>query len=499
MQFFLRHRSLLIVFLVLVVGASVYAFTQRETVPDWVTGTITKGDVRELISVSGVLEASSKASLTFPVSGTVRDIFVTEGEVVMKDHILATLEQGELQADRRDAEAALMIAQADRTELISGPRAEERDVTASAVTIARANLAHTQTEEAQKVENAYRALLSSDLEARPLNPETSATPPEISGTYRCSDEGIYTITTFRSGSQSGYSYKVNGLEEGTYSAFTDAPGALGSCGLFIQFTEGDSYGNKTFEIEIPNRQSASYATLLNTYLLAQRSETNAVAAARESLTQAEREATLANALPREEEQSRADAKILQASARLAVIDARIRERTLIAPFAGLISNIDLTQGEVSTGKSLTLVASDLYELTVRIPEIDITRIGVGQEARVAFDARPLETIETTIGFISPTATEIDGVAYFEAKLRFTNPPQWFRSGLNADVDIIAEEVSDRLRVPERFVVTEGDATYLLSPQGAVTQKEKVEVTFRGNDGFAAIAGDWNEGDVIVAP
>lgn len=499
MQFFFRHRTFVIVFAVLAIGASVYFLTKEEAAPTWVTGTVEVGDVRELVSVSGVIEAEGEATLSFPTTGIVREILVTEGAMVTEGQILATLEQDELAAERQDAYAALLIAQADLDELQSGPRSEERDVTDAAVAIARADYERAVSEEAKKVANAYRTLLSDDLEALPVDANTEAVAPTISGTYTCSTEGTYIIRTFRSGSQSGYSFQLGGLEGGTSIAYTEAPGLLGTCGLRIQFVPDEAYGDKLWEVQVPNTRGSSYTTNLNAYQLAREQETNTVASLKQALDKALLEATLENALPREEALTRANAAVIQAQSRLAQIDARIKDRTLRAPFTGVVSNIELTRGEVAGSDAVTIVASDVFELTVRIPEIDITRVKEGQIADVEFDARPGEVVRASIRFISSVAAEIDGVAYFEAKLRFDAPPEWMRSGLNADVDIIVDERQGVLKIPRRYLVTDGDARYVLYPDGTETRREKVDVTFTGNDGFVAVSGNVREGDTIVAP
>jgi HlyD family secretion protein len=470
----------------------------REEVPEWITGTVTKGVVQEVVSVSGTITAKSESDLSFPTNGIVREILVKEGDFVTKGQILATLEQSELLADRQDAYAALRIAQADTSELITGPRDEERDVTTAAVAIAKEDLERTKTEEARKVENAYRTLLSEDLEALPLNRNTTATPPTISGTYTC-EAGTYTLEMFRSGAQSGFSYRLDGIDKGTYPAYIETPAPFGTCGLSIQFGAGTSYGNVTWEITIPNTRGDSYTTNLNTYTLALQQEQNAVAAAEQAYIKATREQTLENAQPRDEALTRAHAMIAQAEARLAAIDARISNRTLTAPFDGIISDIPVTVGEISTDNVMTIVASNVFVLKVRVPEIDITKIKVNQPAITRFDARPEETVGATVGYVSEAATEIDGVAYFEAELTFENPPEWFRSGLNADVNIIVDERTDVLRVPKRFLVSNGDTHHLLYPNDTTTRTQPVEVLFTGNDGYIAITGDVREGDTIIAP
>jgi len=499
MQFFLRHRTLIIVAFVLVAGLSLYLLTKEDAAPDWVTGTVEKGAVRELVSVSGIIESEGEATLSFPVSGIVSDVLVAEGATVTEGQILATLEQDELVAERQDAYAALLIAQADKDELESGPRTEARDITKATVEIARADLERTVSEEAKKVANAYRTLLSDDLEALPLDANVEDVPPTISGTYTCAKEGVYTMEVFRSGSQSGYAYRIDGLETGTSIAFTESPQALGTCGLSIQFAPDEQYGNKTWEIRVPNTRASSYTTNLNAYLLAKEQEANQVAARTQALDKALREQTLENALPRSEALVRARAAVIQAESRLAQIDARIKDRTLRAPFDATVSNIELTRGEVPQANAMTVVAADIFELTVRIPEIDITRVHIGQRADMVFDARPSELVTGAVSFIASVATEIDGVAYFEAKLRFDATPAWMRSGLNADVDIIVNEVTDVTKVGKRFLETLDTGTYVLYPAGTVTRKEKVDVTFTGNDGFVAITGNVHAGDTIVAP
>lgn len=466
--------------------------------PEGVTATVTMGPILSIVSVSGIVEAENTAGLAFPVTGTLAAVSVREGDRVEVGQILATLEQAQLQAERNDAQGALIAAEADRDELIYGPRDEERDVTSTTVAIAEEDLKRTIALEAKNVENARRTLLSTGLEALPVNKQTSDAPPAISGTYTC-DEGTYTLSVYKSGAYSGHSYRLSGLESGTYPAYTDAPAPLGDCGLFIQFDADEIYANQDWTVEIPNKRSAQYAANLNAYKLALQQEANNVGAKEQALKLVLEEQTLENASPREEALRKANAAVMQASARLEAVNARIADRTLRAPFAGTVNNVDVVKGEsVTTLPIITIVADDMFELTARIPEIDITKLAVGQRVEVIFDARSSEVIDSSILFISPLAREIDGVAYFDAKIRFDEPPEWLRGGLNADVDIIVDEKENVLRIPKRFVQGEEGAHYVLTPQGNRTATTAVEIGFVGNDGFVEVIG-LDEGDTIIAP
>ncbi len=497
--FSMRRVVLFCVFLCVFCAGGYALYLKQHEVPTWVTETVTRGPVEHVIAVSGTVAAENTASLAFPMGGIVSDVSVHEGDIVTEGQTLATLEQAELQAERRDAVSALRIAEADRDELIAGPRTEARDVTHITTEIAEDALARTITDAERKIENARRTLYSDALEALPTEKNTQRTPPTVSGTYVCAEGGTYTLHLYPSSARSGYSYRLSGIESGTFTAYTGSPASLGTCGLSLQFAEDEVYGQSEWVISIPNTRSATYVTNLNAYTLAQTQGISDISAATHAAEAARQEGVLDNATPRAEEITRADAKVAQAAARLAQIDARIADRTLRAPFAGVINNIEAIKGEtVTTLPIITVVASSTFEITVRVPEIDITKVRLGQDAHVIFDAQTNETVPATIAFISPLATMIDGVAYFEATLTFSNPPEWLRGGMNADVDIIVDRKEDVLRLPKRFVAYDNDIAHVLIPTSNTTTPKTISVGFVGNDGYVEIIG-LSEGDTIVAP
>lgn len=502
MRIILHSSSLYIFGAVVLIGIALVLLisTLRGGDIELVTTVAETGTVLEVVAVSGVVEAQNVAELAFPTTGVVTELFIDEGSTVAKGDVLATLASAQLIADRLDAVAARQKAEADKAELLAGPRSEERSVTSNTIANAERTVAQVEREQNEKVANARKVLLSSSLEARSVQAGEDATPPSITGTYACDSEGTYVLDVYSSGAASGYSYTLSGLGQGTYSAYTDAPDSFGSCGLFITFTDGESYVNSEWVIEIPNKNSALYQTNRNAYNLALQQRANAIEAAEDALALAREEATLANAPPRGEELVRANANILQAQARIDSIDAQMRDRSIIAPFDGIVTDVTILAGETAgSAPVITLLAKDAFELTARIPEIDITKIAEGQTARVLFDANAGEEIEGVVSFISPLAVEIDGVAYFEATITFPDVPTWIRSGLNADIDIVVAEVDDVVRVPKRFVTmidTEKGEVLVLQNEKPTTQK--VDIRFIGNDGFVAV-DNLEAGTVIVAP
>jgi multidrug efflux pump subunit AcrA (membrane-fusion protein) len=484
------------------IGAAVFLLIQvlYPEAPTWTTTTVELGTVRELVSVSGFVEADRVAEIAFPSNGTVTGVLVTEGSRVEAGDILATLADAELVAERTQAASVLTAADAKYRQLVAGPRVETMTVANTSLANAKANLERVTTEENRKVDNARTALLSTGLTAVTTDPEEESAAPTISGTYQCEAEGVYTLSIYNSNAKSGYSYNYTGLESGTGLVSTDQPTPLGTCGLYLIFASGDRYSNSEWTIEVPNTRGSSYTTLNNAYVLARTQAENAIAAAKNSLELVSSETSLTTAPARSEEVVSARAAVTEAQARVAAIDARLKDRSIVAPFAGTVTEVTITAGESAPATPvLTLLADDTFSLKARIPEIDITKIAIGQSVQAVFDAKSEETLAGTISYISPIAKQIDGVAYFEILIPLTTTPAWLRAGLNADIDITIESKEDVLRLPKRFVTTLEDGTKtVLTPDKNTTATTTIEVLFSGNDGFVEVKG-IPAGTTVVAP
>lgn len=474
--------------------------TLNPKTPDWITATVERGDVSEVVSVSGFIEAKNTAELAFPTVGKVTEVFVTEGDTVNAGEVLATLASNILVAERNDASAQLRIAQAQYDTLLSGETTFVRAIAETNLNNAEQKLTRTVSEEKEKVSNAFKTLLSSGITALAKNANEDATPPMLSGSYICLDEGTYTLTVYASNAYSGISYRLAGLETATAQATTNQPSPLGACGLYITFTDGDSYHNSAWTIDIPNKQNPDYITNANAYALALESQANAVFEVEDARQLVAEQTAEINANPRNEEIVAAQGEIDKAKARIVQIDAQIDDRSVVAPFDGTVTDVSILRGETSpTTPVITIISFDAFELKARIPEIDITRIAVGQKTTTIFDAEDDETFNGEITYLSPLATLIDGVAYFEATITLQNVPTWIRSGLNADVDVRIKTKENVIRIPKRFLMSETDGSSSVYIQdGNKKATSSVEVITVGNEGYTEVSG-LREGQIVVAP
>ncbi len=460
------------------------------TKPATTLGIVTKvtiDTVSRTTKVSGHVEAEESAILSFPRSGTIREILVSEGEEVTEDEIIASLVDDTLIAEYNAALHNLEFLKLTKEDLSSTPRKEARDETAANVAIAEENLKNTKDEHTILVKAAYRSLLNTDLAAEPVNLKNGDTPPIITGNYFCAEEGEYILSVYRSASPIGHSYNLSGLEEGIFTAWSDTPSSLGSCGLQIQFDENETYMSSNWVVSIPNTKGATYVTYYNAYQQALENETNAVKTAELALDLAKKTQIHNNADPTPLSLAQADSKINEAKALLDNLNAQLVNFTVKAPFAGTITDIDMKIGEVAdVTKTISLIGDHSYILKAEIPEADIRSIAISTPAIIEFDAAADEIYPGTIEFISPLSTKTNGASYYEARIDLATKPTWIREGLNADILLTTTKKTNVPVLPKHFIKFENANAYILTPTDNGTKKQKIKTGLIGTNGHVEV-------------
>ena len=499
----LNKKSIISVGLVLALGVGFFTLIQSQDSRNGnnrVTFLAKTGLVERSIGLSGTLETNANAQLSFLQPGTVTDILVREGDIVQQGQPLIIIDSRNNQNALREARAQLQEAIASQQDLLLGVGDEVVAFTTTAVENAQNQLAQTISLQEQNVRIARQNLLSSNLEMISTDTETIASPAQVLGTYRCEDEGIYELSVFRSGSDSGFSVRYSGLESGVSVISFTQPVELGSCGLRLQFPSGD-YRNTNWTIEIPNTRGSQYLNNVANYETVTKNADIAINNARDALKLAESQRNRDTAPVRAERITQANARIEQIEARIANLESSQSDFTLTAPSEGEIIEILTRIGEVTSMSPVItfLSTSDTFELEVKVPEIDITFLEIGQKAQVVFDARKDTSLNGTLSRISSLPRQIDGVAYFNAVVTIDEPPIWLRSGLNADINIIINEIDTAVKIPTSFITTANNAsTVLVKNETGQAEVTPIEIILMGTNGFSAVEG-INEDTLILEP
>jgi len=166
------------------------------------------------------------------------------------------------------------------------------------------------------------------------------------------------------------------------------------------------------------------------------------------------------------------ARYLSTKAALEAARERIQQRQvegeellIRAPFSGVITEryaepgafvTPTTTASATAGATSSSIVelSEGLEVAAKVPESDIGRIRIGQDAFVRVDAFPDQRFSARVRDIAPRAEKVDNVISFEVELSLLNPPPRLRIGMTADVDFQTGRTATNTLVPTVAIVTE---------------------------------------------
>ena len=147
--------------------------------------------------------------------------------------------------------------------------------------------------------------------------------------------------------------------------------------------------------------------------------------------------------PTPEQMAVAEARVAQAESAVSALRTQINKMTLHSPIAGIVTSCSAHSGEAAVAGAILLTVANLDEvrLTIYIPEDELGRVYLGQEAEVQVDSFPGRVFTGTVAYISPEAeftpknvqTEKERVnMVFAVRVHLSNPDHLLKPGMPAD-------------------------------------------------------------------
>ncbi|WP_421313486.1 efflux RND transporter periplasmic adaptor subunit [Aeromonas veronii] len=184
---------------------------------------------------------------------------------------------------------------------------------------------------------------------------------------------------------------------------------------------------------------------------------------------------------------------------VAQVEARLAERRLQAPFAGVVAEVNSKLGEYMTPSPpgvamppvIDLIDDHCLYVSAPIDEVDAARLKVGQSARVLLDAMPGRDFAATVTRIAPYVKELEKQARtveVEAALTALPTDVPLLIGYSADLEVEVTRATDVLRVAASsraddgsVLRLEGDKLVRVVPRWGVENWNWIEVA----EGLAA--------------
>ncbi|EKE19623.1 MAG: hypothetical protein ACD_8C00133G0022 [uncultured bacterium] len=192
----------------------------------------------------------------------------------------------------------------------------------------------------------------------------------------------------------------------------------------------------------------------------------------------------------------------QASYDMALIN--LDKATLISPVNGIITEVNNKPGEIlGTGvikETFSRVMSLDFIIQSKVPESDIVKIKLGQHAKITFDALTLEDIfDAEIIEIDPASTNVQGVVYYNIKLKLNTVDVRVKPGMSLNIDIATAEKNDVIMIPSRAIKTETTKKFVdvLKEDGITTEKIFIETGLEGDEGMVEVKSGLKGGEKVV--
>lgn len=475
------------------------------------------GDLSASATASGQVVAQRDAQLSLTTNSVVDEVFVVVGDEVSAGDSLLQLDTAVLQrsiteaeqnlaiaennlanllasasnADILSAEANVASAQAQLDDLLDGPNADEIASLEASLRAANADVAAASARlNDQTSDPSAEALQAAELQLELAQQNATSAAQEHSTILVTEPEGPLTqdlldelefnarqtavqANADLAAAQENYNNVVNGSSSGIASS--QASVALAAANRDIAQARLDQLLAGPTAAQI----AAAEATL---------------AQAEAALDQLQRGATEAQIVS-------AEVQVEQARIALERAQNNLDKATLVAPFAGVITAVNINQGEQSAGILMEVVDINNLEVVLDVDEVDIGNITVGQPAVITLESWPNEEIQAKVVTIAPRQKPNQGNALvtYEVSLSLGETELPVLVGMTANANLITDEKEDVLLISNRAINADRQAgTYTVNLVKADGTTEEVEVTIGLRDGqFTQITSGLEEGDDVL--
>ncbi|MBI2976356.1 MAG: efflux RND transporter periplasmic adaptor subunit [Chloroflexi bacterium] len=374
------------------------------------TETVSTGDIFSTVSATGSIAPEAEVKLSFATQGTVAQVPVKVGDTVAKGQTLARLDTADLQLAVAQAEQTYVLQQANLEQLQTG--STEADIKAAKAAITSANAAYAAAQQQANAQPDQLVIAQSNL-------DKSAEALRIA--------------------QWAYDNMLTTWFLKDYAPNSPQAQALTNAQTDYNVAQAD-YNLKKSSIN-SSSVSAAYA----------------------QLTQAQANLAKLEAGPTGPQLKAARAQVEQARIALDIARANLAKATLAAPFAGVVSAVNVKAGEPANGAlpAVVLVDTSVFHIDVTVDEVDVARIALGQLLTVTLDALPGETFSGKVDRVAPTATVNGGVVSYAVRLVLEPVDAPLRSGMSATADIVVAEAKGVVLVPNWAIRRDRDTGQVL--------------------------------------
>jgi multidrug efflux pump subunit AcrA (membrane-fusion protein) len=455
-----------------------------------VVQTVERGSVSSGIKTSGTIVAAQKLNLdVYKQARRIEAVNVTNAGRVEAGTVLFSFDKSgayvEVESSRvgvAEAELALATQRASYSDANTTLRTLQNTL----VTL-RSDIVEAEKDlvEAQRdYYNKNRTAIPGDTATR------QQIRPTLSGTYNSTEAGTYRVEVYRSGAESGYSYRVSGLERDTENVIVGIATPVGTRGLTIIFSTMPEHGD-IWDISLPNSAVPEYVANREVYESTVSELETLIASKKVEIANTEvsiKTQQQSDTAPyRDLDVEKAEAELAKARQSLSEQFDVLQEQDIVAPFAGTVEGLEnVVVGATPTGDtndtiSLGTLISDEFMVQFSLSAVDVAKVSVCQKVLVNITSFPMVApLSATITEVS-SLPESDTSSQYEVQALIEKPASStlaLREGLLADIEVVQTEVTDVLRVPLSALSYENGQAFV-TVLGGVNEEQQASLDTLG--------------------
>ena len=193
----------------------------------------------------------------------------------------------------------------------------------------------------------------------------------------------------------------------------------------------------------------------------------------------------------------ADAQLARARVNLALMDQRLQDAVVRAPFSGSIAKKIMREAELVAPNMpvITLMNIDHVKVEVEIPEIQARSVRRGTPAAVTIDALPQKEFQGKVSRINGNVNPLSRT--FKLEIDIPNSDHSIKAGMFARITIETDVVRDVMVIPPKALITDDGGHYgvfIVKDNRAVLKKV---VTGTASEHLIEVREGLNRGDKVI--
>lgn len=172
---------------------------------------------------------------------------------------------------------------------------------------------------------------------------------------------------------------------------------------------------------------------------------------------------------------------------------------LTAPIDGEVIVRGVEPGQSVTTATVILVLSDRLIVAAQIDETDIGKVKLGQEVTITLDAYPEVEIKGIVDHIAYESTLVNNVTIYDVDILPEKIPEFFRSGMSANVAIIKKKKDNVLLIPNEALINEKGESFvrIVGAAGSTPELRKISLGM-SDDMHTEVVSGLDPNDAILA-